>query len=86
MKQLCKYPQYNANEIFETNLDEIINLIKKIRTLKLENNIGNDYKLVFNGSIPKEISIVSKMLKIDDENILKNFEVMFDITIKYMVK
>ena len=71
---LSKYPQYNANEIFETNLDEIINLIKKIRTLKLENNIGNDYKLVFNGSIPKEISIVSKMLKIDDENILKNFE------------
>ena len=71
---LSKYPQYNANEIFETNLDEIINLIKKIRTLKLENNIGNDYKLVFNSSIPKEISIVSKMLKIDDENILKNFE------------
>ena len=71
---LSKYPQYNANEIFETNLDEIINLIKKIRTLKLENNIGNDYKFVFNGSIPKEISIVSKMLKIDDENILKNFE------------
>ena len=71
---LSKYPQYNANEIFETNLDEIINLIKKIRTLKLENNIGNDYKLVFNGSIPKEISIVSKMLKIGDENILKNFE------------
>ena len=71
---LSKYPQYNANEIFETNLDEIINLIKKIRTLKLENNIGNDYKLVFNDSIPKEISIVSKMLKIDDENILKNFE------------
>ena len=71
---LSKYPQYNANEIFETNLDEIINLIKKIRTLKLENNIGNDYKLVFNGSIPKEISIVSKMIKIDDENILKNFE------------
>ena len=71
---LSKYPQYNSNEIFETNLDEIINLIKKIRTLKLENNIGNDYKLVFNGSIPKEISIVSKMLKIDDENILKNFE------------
>ena len=71
---LSKYPQYNANEIFETNLDEIINLIKKIRTLKLENNIGNDYKLVFNSSIPKEISTVSKMLKIDDENILKNFE------------
>ena len=71
---LSKYPKYNSNEIFETNLDEIINLIKKIRTLKLENNIGNDYKLVFNGSIPKEISIVSKMLKIDDENILKNFE------------
>ena len=71
---LSKYPKYNANEIFETNLDEIINLIKKIRTLKLENNIGNDYKLVFNSSIPKEISIVSKMLKIDDENILKNFE------------
>ena len=71
---LSKYPQYNTNEIFETNLDEIINLIKKIRTLKLENNIGNDYKLVFNGSIPKEISIVSKMLKINDENILKNFE------------
>ena len=71
---LSKYPQYNANEIFETNLDEIINLIKKIRTLKLENNIGNDYKLVFNSPIPKEISIVSKMLKIDDENILKNFE------------
>ena len=71
---LSKYPRYNSNEIFETNLDEIINLIKKIRTLKLENNIGNDYKLVFNGPIPKEISIVSKMLKIDDENILKNFE------------
>ena len=71
---LSEYPKYNDSEIFTTSLDEVINLIKKIRTLKLENNIGNDFKLVFNDSIPNEIDIVSKMLKIKSENILKNFE------------
>ncbi|MEG2311650.1 MAG: valine--tRNA ligase, partial [Bacilli bacterium] len=77
---ISKYPQVNQY-IFETDFDKIILLIKKIRKIKLENNIKK-FNLVFDNSLLlKNVSILSKILKqecnkeiIDDTKIEISFE------------
>ena len=92
---LSSYPIYNENQIFENRLDEIIELITKIRKIKLEKNINKDYKIEYSSNLFKEnINLISKILKVNLENIqekvdntnLSKEEINFDnsiITIYY---
>ena len=67
---LSSYPIYNENQIFENRLDEIIELITKIRKIKLEKNINKDYKIEYSSNLFKEnINLISKILKVNLENI-----------------
>ncbi|MDD4608190.1 MAG: valine--tRNA ligase [Bacilli bacterium] len=72
---ISEYPVYNKKEVFNDNaLDQIIELIKKIRKIKLENNIGKDYKLSINNDslLLNNLELVKKVLKQD--NIFGSYE------------
>ena len=70
---VSNYPVYNKNEVFETNIDLIIDLITKIRKAKLENNIGKEYYIVTtNNIVLNNKTLISKLLK--QENILSSFD------------
>ncbi|MDD2435235.1 MAG: valine--tRNA ligase [Bacilli bacterium] len=65
---ISQYPIYNKKEIFnDQDLDSIIELIKKIRKIKLENNIGKDYFLSLNGDslLLNNLDLIKKVLKQD---------------------
>ena len=70
---ISSYPQYNKKQVFkEDDLDQVIDLIKKIRKAKLDNNIGKEYLIVYeeNDLFLNNINIISKMLKLDHNNII----------------
>ena len=80
---LSKYPEYNEKEIFIEckDMDNIIELIKKIRKSKLENNIIENY-LEFNHKILKENEkIINKLLK---NKKIDNFKNLDNITFNFM--
>ena len=80
---LSKYPEYNEKEIFIEckDMDNIIELIKKIRKSKLENNIKENY-LEFNHKILKENEkIINKLLK---NKKIDNFKNLDNITFNFM--
>ena len=69
---ISDYPKYDKKFKFESNLDLLIELIKKIRKVKLDNNLGKDYLIVSNNEIILENkNLLIKMLK--NENILTNY-------------
>ena len=92
---LSSYPVYNEEQIFENRLDEIIELITKIRKVRLEKSINKDYKIEYQSSLFEEnIDLISQILKIEKGNLLKQInksnlskeEINFDssiITIYY---
>ena len=64
---ISSYPQVD-DYIFKTELDNIISLIKRIRKIKLENNL-KDYIITFDNDILlKNQEIISKILKNDHIN------------------
>ena len=72
---LSSYPQYNEKQIYIEfkEMENIIELIKNIRKIKLENNIGKDYYLVHNNKVIIEnINIFEKILKLENKIIEKN--------------
>ena len=72
---LSSYPQYNEKQIYKEfkEMENIIELIKNIRKIKLENNIGKDYYLVHNNKVIIEnINIFEKILKLENKIIEKN--------------
>ena len=72
---LSSYPQYNEKQIYKEfkEMENIIELIKNIRKIKLENNIGKDYYLVHNNKVIIEnINIFEKILKLGNKIIEKN--------------
>lgn len=82
------YPTVNKTLQFEdtSSMDQIIDFIGKVRKKKLENQIGKDYYLVHHSKIMQDnITIISKMLKIDKKDIvndvnnqdLDSFEITF---------
>ena len=80
---LSEYPEYNHKEIFSEykNMDNIIDLIKKIRKSKLENNIKENY-IEFNHPILKENkNILNKLLKNKE---LENHQSLENITFNFM--
>ena len=71
---LSKYPEYNKDLVFEeTGLDEIIELITKIRKIKLENKVGKDFIITTNGNqvIKNNQDILARMTKC--ENIMDSY-------------
>ena len=69
---ISEYPKYNEKFIFDTDLDEVINLITKIRRIKLEKNI-KDFVLVHNDDIIKNnVELISKVLKLNINDIRNN--------------
>ena len=71
---ISDYPVYNKDFVFkeENDLDKIIELITKIRKVKLENKIGKDFVLVHNSDLIRDnIIMISKMIK--NDNIKENY-------------
>ena len=80
---LSSYPQYNEKQIYKEfkEMENIIELIKNIRKVKLENNIGKDYYLVHNNKVIIEnINIFEKILKLESKIIEKNNFHMVNLT------
>ena len=73
---LSSYPKYDEKQIYNESkeMENIIELIKNIRKVKLENNIGKDYYLVHNNNkvIMENIHIFEKLLKLDNKIIIKD--------------
>ena len=64
---ISNYPIYEAKYSFETDLDYIIDIIKNVRKIKQENNLGKEYYLVYNSDIvTSNIEILKKMLKLEN--------------------
>ena len=63
---ISSYPIYNKDYQFDTNFGLVIDLIKDVRRVKLENSI-KDFTFVYDSSvIDDNILIISKMLKLSD--------------------
>lgn len=80
---LSKYPEYNQKEVFKesSDLEEIIDLIKKIRKARLENNIKENYIEYKNEVLINNKEIIDKMTKNVNINNYKNLD-----TIKFNFK
>ncbi len=73
---ISDYPKYQKEMSFkEDRIDKVIELIKTIRALKLENNL-KEYNLVYDKSdinfIESTKNIIKKLLKLTDEDIRLN--------------
>lgn len=62
---ISSYPKVEKEYIFDTNFEEILELITKVRRLKLENNIGKEYYLVYNNEF-SNMNVLKNMLKLED--------------------
>lgn len=70
---ISKYPSYNKEQVFDVNFEVIIDLIVKIRKIKLENNLGKDFIVSYNNKLIKEnVDIIRKLIK--NEKILENYQ------------
>ena len=65
---ISSYPVYNCNYCFDSNFDLIIDLIKSVRRVKLENNI-KDFVFVYDCEvIDDNIDLIGRMIKASDIN------------------
>ena len=64
---ISDYPKYNKEYDFNIDLDYTLDLITKIRKIKLENNI-KEYSIYYKEL--DNIEIIKKMLKLDDSNFI----------------
>ncbi len=75
---ISSYPEYDKNYSFDTNLDQTLELITKIRKAKLENNIKELY--IYYKKLDN-IDILSNMLKVDISNFVKEKKDLNEIVI-----
>ncbi|MCI9434563.1 MAG: valine--tRNA ligase [Bacilli bacterium] len=74
---ISNYPIYNSNFEFDTDLDYIIEVIKNVRKIKQENNLGKNYYLVYDSEIiTNNLAIIKSMLKL--ENIILKTDFKLD--------
>ena len=66
---LSSYPKYNKEYEFDVELDYTLDLITKVRKIKLENSI-KEYNIYYKEL--DNIEILSSMLKLDKENFVTN--------------
>ena len=80
---LSTYPEYNQKEMFSEckDMEEIIELIKKIRKAKLENNIKENYIEFKNKILINNKSIIDKLLK---NKIIENYDSLDTIYFNFM--
>ena len=80
---LSTYPKYNLKEEYKEakNMDNIIELIKKIRKAKLENNIKENYIFFTNEILINNQNIIDKLLKNKD---LENYQKLDSINFNFM--
>ena len=80
---LSTYPEYNQKEMFSEckDMEEIIELIKKIRKAKLENNIKENYIEFKNEILINNKSIIDKLLK---NKIIENYDSLDTIYFNFM--
>jgi len=71
---ISSYPKYNKLELYKTDIDIIIDLITKIRKIKIENNIKEFFLVSTDIIINNNIDIISSMIKIDKNNIKTEIE------------
>ncbi len=73
---ISSYPKVNDDYYFDTNLDDTIELIKNIRKIKLENNIGKEYSLKFD--CVDNTDIITNVLKPVDLDITNLKEIIIN--------
>ena len=80
---LSTYPKYNPKEEYKEakNMDNIIELIKKIRKAKLENNIKENYIFFTNEILINNQNIIDKLLK---NKALENYQKLDSINFNFM--
>ena len=80
---LSKYPEYNKEKIYvdSKNMDIIIELIKKIRKSKLENNIKENYIYFTNEILKENENILNKLLK---NKKLDNYQKLDNINFNFL--
>ena len=64
---ISKYPEYNKNEVFDTNIDNILEFITMFRNKKAELGIGSDYSVIIKIDNIDERKIITNMLKLGDK-------------------
>ena len=70
---ISQFPTYDEKQVFENinELDICIEIIKKVRKTRLENNIDKNFKFVYNHKLISDNKVlIQKMLKIADENMI----------------
>jgi len=75
---ISSYPKYNKDFEFDASLDYTLELITKIRKIKLENSI-KEYNIYYKQL--NNIEILSSMLKLDNENFVTNKNGLDEIVI-----
>ena len=80
---LSTYPEYNEKEVFSEckDMDNIIELIKKIRKAKLENNIKENHIEFTNKILIENKSILDRLLK---NKSLENYKSLDNLTFNFM--
>ena len=80
---LSKYPEYNEKETFKNsqNMEEIIELVKKIRKAKLENNIKENKVEYTNEILKSNETILNKLLKNTE---IKNYQSLDTLVFNFM--
>ncbi len=68
---ISDYPKYNKNEIFTTDIDDVIEFISMFRNKKAELGITSDYKVYIDIDNTISKNIVINMLKLNDK--ISNF-------------
>ena len=80
---LSTYPKYNKKEVFNEckYMENIIELIKKIRKAKLENNIKENYIEFSNKILIENENIIDKLLK---NKKINNYQTLDTLTFNFM--
>ena len=80
---LSTYPKYNKKEVFNEckYMENIIELIKKIRKAKLENNIKENYIEFSNKILIENENIIDKLLK---NKKIDNYQTLDTLTFNFM--
>ncbi len=79
---LSNYPVYNKKEIFETNIDTVLEFITMFRNKKSELNIGKDFSVVLNIPNSHEKELIINMLKLGDKVTNSSKEISYNIKYK----
>ena len=64
---ISRYPEYNKKEIFDTNIDSILEFVTKFRNTKKDLGIGSEYKVVTKINDKEDEKIIVNLLKLSDK-------------------